>query len=51
MLIEKVWAKLNGNYEQIASGLPEFAFNFFAGIPSLSLSNATQTAASYWTNL
>lgn len=31
--IEKVWAKVNVNYETIASGSPVEAFDFFLGTP------------------
>ena len=33
-MTEKVWAKLNGNYEATVSGSPTEFFSFFAGIPS-----------------
>lgn len=34
MLMEKVWAKVNGNYEQIEGGNPIEAYDFIAGCPT-----------------
>jgi hypothetical protein len=34
MLVEKVWAKLNGNYEATVSGSSDEMFAFLAGMPN-----------------
>ena len=35
MLVEKVWAKVSGNYEYINGGLPNEAYEFLGGSPSI----------------
>lgn len=39
MLIEKMWAKLNGNYENTIGGGTDELFSFMAGVPVKSYSN------------
>lgn len=39
MLMEKMWAKLNGNYEITVGGGTDELFSFIAGIPVKSYSN------------
>jgi hypothetical protein len=38
MLMEKVWAKLNGNYEFIIGGSPTEVYELLGGAPSMSYS-------------
>lgn len=39
MLIEKVWAKVNGNYEVTNGGNPMEFFDFIGGVPVTAYSN------------
>ena len=41
MLMEKVWAKVNGNYEFIIGGLPVEVFDFLGGCPTASISTTS----------
>ena len=36
-LLEKGWAKLHGSYNATVGGVPDFAANHLAGVPSFSL--------------
>jgi hypothetical protein len=40
MLIEKMWAKLNGNYESTIGGGTDELFSFLAGVPVKTYSNS-----------
>ena len=49
MLIEKVWAKINGNYEFTIGGSPTEVYEFLGGCPSITYSTSSLTAASAYT--
>ena len=35
LLLEKAWAKINGNYEKTRHGLSTVAFSFLTGVPNI----------------
>jgi hypothetical protein len=39
-VIEKVWAKANGNYDNIVAGTPSEAINFLTGAPSKTFTHS-----------
>lgn len=49
MLVEKTWAKLNGNYERTASGNEMELYNFIAGLPTDVYSTKDTTADAAYT--
>jgi calpain-15 len=38
-LLEKAWAKLNGNYDRISLGTIDMGFNHLCGVPNLEIFN------------
>jgi hypothetical protein len=47
-LLEKVWAKINGNYEMTAAGWQHEALRIFSGAPSYDYLTASYTCDEMW---
>jgi len=47
-LLEKLWAKVNGNYAQIEGGYIPEALDFLTGLPSASYDNADLSVNQIW---
>ena len=43
-LLEKAWAKLNGNYDRVAMGTIDMGFIHLAGVPTVDLSHVMYRA-------
>jgi hypothetical protein len=47
-LLEKAWAKVNGNYENINGGYPSETFRFLTNVPAYYYSVSSLTPATLW---